>query len=114
MTKQTSNTDDLMQRFQDIIQQGNMRKLVIKSAEGRVLIETSLTVAAVIAFFLLITRVIVIVAVLGVIAGVVARVQVEIVRELDEDSQVVKTEATVVEREAERENGSGKVEVPVE
>jgi len=74
----------LVDRIQDIVKQGNVRKIIIRSADDRVLLETSLTVGAVAGGALAIIGGLPM-AVLAAIAAAVARVKVEIVRELGDD-----------------------------
>ncbi len=80
---------DLVDKVQEIIKQGNVRKVVIKSADDRVLLETSLTVSAVAGGALALTGALVPVAVLGVIAAAVSKVKIEIIREVTEDDDMI-------------------------
>lgn len=75
----------LVDRVQEVIRQGNVRKIIIRSADDRVLLETSLTVSAIAGGALALTGALVPVAVLGVIAAAVSKVKIEIVRELKDD-----------------------------
>lgn len=76
--------NQLVDRVQDIIQQGNVRRLIIRSADDRVLLETSLTVGVAAGGALAIVGGLPL-AVLAAIAGAVARVKIEIVREIGDD-----------------------------
>lgn len=78
----------LVERVQQIIRQGNVRKIVVRSADDRVLLETSLTVSALAGGALALTGALVPVAVLGVIAAAVSKVKIEIVREVGEHDTV--------------------------
>jgi len=72
----------LVEKVQEIIKQGNVRRVVIRTAEDRVLLDTTLTISAVAGGVLALTAWPL--AVLGGIAAAVARVKIEIVRELQD------------------------------
>jgi hypothetical protein len=69
----------LVERVKELIEQGNIRRLIIRNQEGRTLLEIPLTVGVVaggaIAVFWPVL------AALGVIGGIVAKLKIEIVRE---------------------------------
>ncbi|MBZ0282565.1 MAG: DUF4342 domain-containing protein [Anaerolineae bacterium] len=71
--------NQLVERVQDLVKQGNARRLIIRNAENEVLMDINLTVGAVAG------GVVVLgawwIAALAVIAALVVRVKVEIVRE---------------------------------
>ncbi|MBL8161626.1 MAG: DUF4342 domain-containing protein [Anaerolineae bacterium] len=71
--------NDLVGRVQDLVKEGNARRLIIRNAENEVMMDINLTVGAVAG------GVVVLgawwIAALAVIAGLVARVKIEIVRE---------------------------------
>jgi len=71
--------NQLVERVQEMVKQGNARRLIIRNAENEVLMDINLTVGAVAG------GVVVLgawwIAALAVIAALVARVKVEIVRE---------------------------------
>jgi hypothetical protein len=75
--------NQLVERIQEIIRQGNVRRLIIRSADDRVILETSLTVGAVAGGALAIVGGLPL-AIIAAIAAAVARVKVEIVREVEE------------------------------
>lgn len=77
----------LVERVQEIIRQGNVRRLIIRSADDKVLFETSLTVGVGIGGALALVGGLPL-AVIATIAAAVSRVKVEIVREV-EDGDVV-------------------------
>lgn len=79
----------LIDRIQDIIKEGNVRRIIIRSADDRVILETSLTVGVAAGGVLMLTPAGLPLAVLAVIAAAVARVKIEIVREVTDDSAVV-------------------------
>jgi hypothetical protein len=71
--------NDLVGRVQELVKEGNARRLIIRNAENEVMMDINLTVGAVAG------GVVVLgawwIAALAVIAGLVARVKIEIVRE---------------------------------
>ncbi|NWG72727.1 MAG: DUF4342 domain-containing protein [Parvularculaceae bacterium] len=71
--------NQLVDQVQDLIKQGNVRKLVIKTADDRELIQVSLTVGAVAGVATALAAPWL--AALGAIAALVARVKIEIIRE---------------------------------
>lgn len=73
----------LVDRLQDIVRQGNVRRIVIKTSEDRVLLNTTLTVGTLAGGALALVGGLPL-AVISVIAAAVARVKIEIVRELEE------------------------------
>ena len=73
----------LVERVQEIIRQGNVRRLIIRSADDKVLFETSLTVGVGIGGALALVGGLPL-AVIATIAAAVSRVKVEIVREVEE------------------------------
>lgn len=87
--------NQLVDRVQEIIKQGNVRKVIIRSADDRVLLETSLTISAVAGSALALTGALVPVAVLGTIAAVVAKVKVEIVREITDEDSIIQSKQKV-------------------
>jgi hypothetical protein len=113
MTNQTPNNDEkntfseeievagnqLVDRVQDIVRQGNIRRLIIRSADDRVLLETTLTVGVAAGGALAIVGGLPL-AVLATIAAAVSRVKIEIIREVAdgdvlEDSSKSKVEIDV-------------------
>ena len=110
-TKSTTTSEEfeisanqLVDRVQQLIHQGNIRRLIIRSQNGRVLMDTSLTVGAglggALAFiggFPL--------AAIAAIAAAFARVKIEVVRELqDGDVLEDRTEKKKIEVEVEPED----------
>lgn len=71
--------NDLVSRVQELVKEGNARRLIIRNADNEVMMDINLTVGAVAG------GVVVLgawwIAALAVIAGLVARVKIEIVRE---------------------------------
>jgi Domain of unknown function (DUF4342) len=70
---------ELVDQVQDLVKQGNVRKLIIKTSEGNELMQVSLTVGAVAGGIAALAAPWL--AALGAIAALVARVKIEIVRE---------------------------------
>jgi len=75
----------LMDRVRDLIQEGNVRRLIIKDPAGKYHLEIPLTVGVVAGgVFALAAPVM---AALGALAALVTRVQIQVVREIDEDGE---------------------------
>ena len=70
-------------KIKGIIKQGNVRRLIIRNAEGRVIYDTTLTMGVGIGGALALLGSPVILAV-AVVVGAVSRVKIEIVREVKE------------------------------
>ena len=85
----------LVDRVQELIKQGNVRRIIVRSADDKVLVETSLTIAAAAGGVLILTPAGWILAALGAIAAAVARVKIEIVREISDDNEVVEAKKKV-------------------
>jgi hypothetical protein len=71
--------NQLVSRVQDLIAQGNVRRIIIRNAENEVLMDINLTVGAVVGGVVALAAWWI--AALAVIAAMVARVKIEIVRE---------------------------------
>jgi hypothetical protein len=71
--------NQLVDQVQDLVKQGNVRKVIIKSADDKELLEVSLTVGALAGGAVALAAPWL--AALGAIAALVARVKIEIVRE---------------------------------
>lgn len=69
----------LVERVKELIEQGNVRRLIIRNPEGRTLVEIPLTIGAVAGGALLLLYPVL--AGLAVIGGLLARVKIEIERE---------------------------------
>jgi len=73
----------LLDRVRDLIQEGNVRRLIIKDPNGKYNLEIPLTVGVVAGgVFALAAPVM---AALGALAALVTRVQIQVVREMDDD-----------------------------
>ena len=77
--------NQVIERVQELLRQGNVRRLIVKTADDRVLLDTTLTVGAIAGTVLgLMTGPFG--AIIAAIGATVARLKVEIVREIsDED-----------------------------
>jgi hypothetical protein len=71
--------NQLVQRVQDLVKEGNVRRLIVRNQEGEILMDINLTVGAVVGGVAVLAAWWV--AALAVIAAMVARVKIEIVRE---------------------------------
>lgn len=77
---------DLIGRIDDLIKEGNVRLLRIRSEKGDIFLELPLTVGAVTGGVVALAAPWL--AVLGAVAGLVARVRIEVVRVAEEDEDV--------------------------
>lgn len=73
--------EELVERVKQLVEQGNIRKLIIKSGDDRILLQIPLTLGVVVTGGLLFFYPML--AMLTVIGGLVARVRIEIVREAE-------------------------------
>lgn len=80
--------NQLVDRVKEMIAEGNVRKVIIRNPDDSVLIEMSLTAATVAGG--IVTLAAWPLAALGAIAALVARLKIEIVREIDEEEEPVK------------------------
>lgn len=74
----------LMDRVRDLIQEGNVRRLIIKDPAGKYHLEIPLTVGVVAGGVIALAAPVM--AALGALAALVTRVQIQVVREVDDDS----------------------------
>ncbi|MCB9456393.1 MAG: DUF4342 domain-containing protein [Anaerolineaceae bacterium] len=74
--------NQLVDRVQEMVKQGNVRRIIIKNPDDGILLEMSLTVGAVAGGVLALGAPWL--AALGAIAALIARVKIEIVREEEE------------------------------
>lgn len=74
--------DQLVQKVRELIQAGNVRRVIVRSPEGRVYMEIPLTVGALVGGALLFFTPVL--SALGAIGAAIARVRIEIVREVAE------------------------------
>ena len=80
---------DLVDRVKDLVQEGNVRRLIIRNANNDVLIEVPLTPAVVVGGVATIINPIL--AALGALAALIAKLKIEVVRidEIDEDAETI-------------------------
>lgn len=76
--------DQLIERIKEIVAEGNVRQLRLKASDGDIVLETPLTVGVVAGGVVALAAPWL--AVLGVIAALVTRVTVEVVREVEDDT----------------------------
>lgn len=86
--------NQILERVQDLVRQGNVRRLIVKTADNKVIIDTTLTLGAVAGGVIGLTLGLP-VMVVAALAATVARVKVEVVREITEED--VKTNKKKVE-----------------
>lgn len=75
---------DLVERFKGLIEEGNVRRIIIRNAEGRSLLEVPMTAGAVVGSVLALYMPVI--AALATIGALVARLKIEIVREVNDSS----------------------------
>jgi len=82
MTNETLKTEanNLVERGKELVAQGNQRRLVFRNKDGKALVQSSLTVAAAIAFVMLVTGfisipMIVIASIIAMVWGIRVEVQ---------------------------------------
>lgn len=75
---------DISKRLQEIIEEGNVRRIIVRTQEGRVLLDTPVTVGAVATALIAATGLLIPVALGGALLGMAAKLRVEIVREVRE------------------------------
>jgi hypothetical protein len=74
-----------VERVKELVAEGNVRRLIIKNMEDNVLLEMPLTIGAVAGGAIVLAAPWL--AALGAFAALVARVKIEIVREVDSDEK---------------------------
>lgn len=74
--------DQLVQKVRELIQAGNVRRVIVRSQEGRVYMEIPLTVGALVGGALIFFTPVL--SALGAIGAAIARVRIEVVREVEE------------------------------
>lgn len=86
--KGSDTVSEVVERGKQLIEQGNMRRLVVKTNDGRTIADVPLTIVAVAAFVTIVTWQIWL-PILLVVFGIIARVKVEVVREVNEKDDVI-------------------------
>ena len=77
---------DLVENVKSLVQQGNVRRLIIRRSSGETLLEVPLTATVIAGGALLVFNPML--AALGALAALVAEVKLEVVRELAEGEEV--------------------------
>jgi len=77
--------NELVERVKALVQEGNVRRLIIKKSDGDTLLELPLTTGAVVSGVLVLAAPVL--AALGALAALVAQVRVEIERNDEDDRQ---------------------------
>jgi len=75
--------------IKDMIERGNERRVVIKTREGKTIVEASATVMAVIAFILLLLPGTILIGGLLLLVGIVTKVRIEIQRIIHDSDNVI-------------------------
>ena len=80
---------DLVDRVKSLVSEGNVRRLIIRNANNEVLMEVPLTPAVVVGGVATIINPVL--AALGALAALIAKLKIEIVRveEIDEDAETI-------------------------
>ncbi|NWF67616.1 MAG: DUF4342 domain-containing protein [Chloroflexi bacterium] len=76
---------DLVERVKQLIEEGNVRRVIIRNAEGRTLLEVPLTAGAVVGGVLALYMPLF--AGLAALGALVAKLKIEVVREMPEDGE---------------------------
>jgi len=86
---------ELLNKIEDLIKEGNIRRIIIKNTEGKTFIEIPLS------FGVIGVLAAPIVAAVGALAGVVANFSIEVIK--NEDSDTVEFEEIVDEKKEQKE-----------
>jgi hypothetical protein len=87
------HVNSITDQIKEVIEQGNMRRVIVRKQDNEQLFEVSLTAAvAVAAAILIFVPGGFFISLLAVIAGIFAKLRVEILRELRDDDEVVEGE----------------------
>jgi len=86
------NGKELLGKIEELIHEGNVRRIIIKDGDGKVFMEIPLTIGV------LGTIAAPVFAAIGALAGLVANFKIEVIRVADEEKV---TDATIVEEESE-------------
>lgn len=91
------HAQDLLAKIEELIKEGNVRRIIIKDADGKPYIEIPLTIGVI--------GVIAapVVAAIGALAGVVAKFTVEIIRVEEDEVEAEFTEVTDTDEKEESE-----------
>ncbi|MCU0474669.1 MAG: DUF4342 domain-containing protein [Anaerolineae bacterium] len=91
--------NQVVERVQDVIRQGNVRRLIVKTADDKVIIDTTLTLGAAAGgvLGLMLGWPILVITTL---AAIVARVKVEIIREVTDEDVKAKKKVEINDKDA--------------
>jgi hypothetical protein len=92
---------DISKRLQEIIEEGNVRRIIVRTQEGRVLLDTPVTVGAVATVLVAATGLLIPVALGGALLGMAAKLRVEIVREVREGDIIESKQRIEIQQEDE-------------
>lgn len=92
MNKKRDEKRDWMEQGRKIVEQGNARRLILKTADGRQFAEMSLTMAVGVAFVLFLLPMTWLIVIFGLLFAIAAKIRIEIVREVTENDDVLEME----------------------
>ncbi len=75
---------DLVERVKELIEQGNVRRLIIRKKDGEIMLEVPLTASVIAGSVLVVFAPLF--AALGALAALIAEIKLEIVRDVDGDN----------------------------
>lgn len=75
--------------IKDLVARGNERRIVIKSQEGKTIVEASVTVVAVVLFILLMLPGTILIGGLLLLLGIVTKVRIEVQRIINDNDSVI-------------------------
>lgn len=102
--KRSDSFDSVLEQGRSIVQRGNTRHIIVRNSQGEVLFDVTATVAVVIAVMLLFFGPAgLFLTLLAVGAGIVTKVRVEVVRDLDAGDDTVVIEKDEDKAEATRD-----------
>lgn len=86
--------NDISGRLQDVIENGNKRRVLIRKENGDTLVNVTLTTAVVVVGLgmIFLSQLTILAGIVAIAAGVYTRASIELVREVGENSEVVTVE----------------------
>jgi hypothetical protein len=102
----------LVDRVRDLIAQGNVRRLIFRAPDGKVVLEMTLTAGTVMGGAIVLSAWWL--AAVGAIAAAFARIRIEIIRDIDEPDVVAGKASPVEPARPERPASTGKQKVRIE
>jgi hypothetical protein len=103
--------NQLVDKVKELVAEGNVRRIILRAPDDKVMLEMTLTTAVVGGVITLASPWL---AALGAIAALVTRMRVEIVREISEDDEMPEPPARLVREERPATTGKQKVKVEIE